>query len=351
MAEKPSGYRLEYASTSRAKCKGPRPCAGSTIDKGELRVGSMVDFRGNTSFAWRHWGCTTEKIISNMKNQFSESSELDGYEDLKPEDKQKVDTAWKSGHVAEEDIPQSARKPIVEGEEEDRVKPKKTTARGAKKASNSEGEAPAEKPKRSRKTKKATEEIEGEDAEDDAQGKPKKTTARKPRAKKAGTEQGDEAQADKEAKPKKRTMARKPREKEMENGQEDKATAPKRSSTKRALASKEKPAARKRIMKKNKDEDDDSGEDFTAAVAAVTDEESDAETGTAVEGDRAILRKKDADESLVLENGEKQEENRKKRKKPSSRSSVSKPSSKRFKSASNIAAKQNPEVIQEEAED
>ena len=91
---KKSGYRLEYASSARAKCNGeptsssllpilhtlnhiafhasfsrPRPeavcpskivyvsgfysrsrrCKGTAIGKGELRFGSLVDFRGNTS--------------------------------------------------------------------------------------------------------------------------------------------------------------------------------------------------------------------------------------------------------------------------------------------------------------
>jgi hypothetical protein len=85
MAEKPSGYRLEYALSARAKCKGHPPFIssfppllkpnrhnrpetmsrfvpstplisnpislflGTTIEKGQLRLGSLVDFRGNTS--------------------------------------------------------------------------------------------------------------------------------------------------------------------------------------------------------------------------------------------------------------------------------------------------------------
>lgn len=87
-ATKKSGYRLEYASSARAKCKGvfgltlspqsrrdvdffsfykgAKPCTGkkvsnacmkssymgflgTPIPKGTLRVGSIVDFRGNTN--------------------------------------------------------------------------------------------------------------------------------------------------------------------------------------------------------------------------------------------------------------------------------------------------------------
>ncbi|KDQ60104.1 hypothetical protein JAAARDRAFT_125962 [Jaapia argillacea MUCL 33604] len=155
---KKSGYRLEYATSARAKCKGPKPCAGTTITKGELRFGSLVDFRGHTNFAWRHWGCVTAKILSNAKANFSEASELDGYEELKPEDQAKIDKAWEDGKVADEDIPESARKPEGEaGGDDDEGKPKKKRApakpRGKKKADDEDGdeEEVKEKPKRTRK--------------------------------------------------------------------------------------------------------------------------------------------------------------------------------------------------------
>ena len=79
-----------------------------------------------------------------MKNSFGEGSELDGYEDLRPEDQAKVIKAWQDGHVAEEDIPESARKPA---DEEDAEKPKKKRAPAKKKAAESDGEA-VERPKR-----------------------------------------------------------------------------------------------------------------------------------------------------------------------------------------------------------
>ncbi|KAI0634798.1 poly polymerase and DNA-ligase Zn-finger region-domain-containing protein [Trametes polyzona] len=129
---KKSGYRLEYASSGRSKCNGPKPCKGTAIGKGELRFGSVVDFRGNTSFSWRHWGCVTSKIISNMKNAFDEADELDGFEDLKEEDQERVKKAWEEGHVAPEDVPETARKADgEEGEDDEEEKPKK--GRGKKK--------------------------------------------------------------------------------------------------------------------------------------------------------------------------------------------------------------------------
>ncbi|OCH87137.1 zf-PARP-domain-containing protein [Obba rivulosa] len=130
---KRGGYRLEYASSNRAKCKGPKPCAGTTIDKGELRLGTLVDIKGNTTFQWRHWGCVTPKIITNMKTIHEEAEELDGFENLTAEDQDKVVKAWEDGHVADEDIPDTARKPEAEanGDDEDEDKPKKK--RGSKK--------------------------------------------------------------------------------------------------------------------------------------------------------------------------------------------------------------------------
>lgn len=132
---KKSGYRLEYASSNRAKCKGPKPCQGTAIAKGELKFGSLVDFKGNTSFAWRHWGCVTEKILTNAKNSFEEADELDGFEELNEDDQEKIRKAWEEGHVAEEDVPESAKKAAGDDEESDgeEAKPKKRAAAKASK--------------------------------------------------------------------------------------------------------------------------------------------------------------------------------------------------------------------------
>ncbi|KAI0088892.1 hypothetical protein BDY19DRAFT_946638 [Irpex rosettiformis] len=150
---KKSGYRLEYATSARAKCKGPKPCSGTPITKGELRFGSLVDFRGNTSFSWRHWGCVTNKIITNMKKSFDEADELDGFDELSEEDQDRIRKAWQDGHVADEDIPDTARKPEKDEEEEDgKAKKKKKKGKSAKKTADededgdSDGEEEEEKP-------------------------------------------------------------------------------------------------------------------------------------------------------------------------------------------------------------
>ncbi|KAL7338233.1 hypothetical protein BJY59DRAFT_702015 [Rhodotorula toruloides] len=54
-------YRLEYAKLGTSKCKGAKPCHGNAIPKGSLRCGTLVTIQGNSSFAWRHWGCVTPK--------------------------------------------------------------------------------------------------------------------------------------------------------------------------------------------------------------------------------------------------------------------------------------------------
>ncbi|RXW17298.1 hypothetical protein EST38_g8556 [Candolleomyces aberdarensis] len=47
------GYRVGYAPTSRGFCKGPKPCAGTKVEKGSFRLGSLVEFQGKSSFAAR----------------------------------------------------------------------------------------------------------------------------------------------------------------------------------------------------------------------------------------------------------------------------------------------------------
>ncbi|KIM68259.1 hypothetical protein SCLCIDRAFT_1209678 [Scleroderma citrinum Foug A] len=212
------GYRVEYASSARAKCKGPKPCSGTAIVKGELRLGSLIDVRGATSYVWRHWGCVTPKIISNIKNSVGDVEDLDGFDELKDEDKDRLRHAFEEGKVADADIPASARKPVDEESE----KPKKKRA-------------PA---------KKAEADTEEGDEE-----KPKKAPARKPRAKKAPAASSEaEDGVESEEKPKKVRPAKK-------------------AAAKKAPAEKKAPV-KKRATKK-KEESEESGEDFAEAIADV----------------------------------------------------------------------------------
>ncbi|KAJ6516401.1 hypothetical protein C8R45DRAFT_243431 [Mycena sanguinolenta] len=146
---KKTGYRLEYASSGRAGCKGGKPCKGTHIAKGSLRFGSIVDFQGKTSFAWRHWGCVTSRVLENVKKVHDEAADLDGFDELSPEDQAKITKAWEVGHVDDEDIPDSARKDNDdEDDEDDEEKPKKKKAAPKKKkAAQDEDEEPKPKKK------------------------------------------------------------------------------------------------------------------------------------------------------------------------------------------------------------
>jgi hypothetical protein len=116
-----------------------------------------------------------------MKNTFESISDLDGYDDMNEDDQARLQTAWDSGHVADEDVPESARKP--EGEEEE--KPKKKAAPRKKKADADEDGDAEEKPKKKAapRKKKAETEEDGDEAEE----KPKKKAAPRKKAVKVGS--------------------------------------------------------------------------------------------------------------------------------------------------------------------
>jgi hypothetical protein len=71
-----------------------------------------------------------------FKTSFDNADELDGFEDLKGADQARVRKAWEEGKVAEEDIPETAKKlgDASEDEEKPEEKPKKKRAPPKKKA-------------------------------------------------------------------------------------------------------------------------------------------------------------------------------------------------------------------------
>lgn len=81
-----------------------------------------------------------------MKKSFDEADQLDGFEELSSPDQDKVRKAWDDGHVADEDIPETARKEGDEdGEEEDEEEEKPKKAAG-KKAADKGGKKEAKEP-------------------------------------------------------------------------------------------------------------------------------------------------------------------------------------------------------------
>ncbi|KAG6899853.1 hypothetical protein C0993_006197 [Termitomyces sp. T159_Od127] len=318
MAEKPSGYRLEYASSARAKCKG---------------------------IAWRHWGCTTTKILENMKKSFSSSSELDGYDDLRPEDKAKVDAAWEAGHVADEDIPESAKKPAGQENEDDEEKPKKKA--GAKKAKKDEDEdnKGTEKESRNQRVKKSKT-VGADDDTDRAQDEEKSKKASVTKKVKVRT-----------------------KNKDTESVGDGVEVVSKKKADKKPSEPKEKV---KRASKKDERDEDD--EDPTVAIDAVPPEEDDdvdknikpkkvpvkksvdKKEKVKRESKKLPLKKachnlQDFDEDQEMADAKDEpeadgEESIKKRKRPMSKASVSKPASKKAKPLSKT--KKSKEVVEED---
>ncbi|CAE6449647.1 unnamed protein product [Rhizoctonia solani] len=57
---------------------------------------------------WRHWGCTTARVLANLKSQTHSPGEIDGFNDLRDEDRERVQMALAMCRVAQEDIPATA---------------------------------------------------------------------------------------------------------------------------------------------------------------------------------------------------------------------------------------------------
>lgn len=127
---------------------------------------------------WKHWGCVTSKIIEKIRTQFSDATELDGFDELNDIDKSKIMKAYEEGHVADEDIPDSAKKPEGEEQPKQKAAAKKKTAKKDKDAAEDNEEQAEEKPKKKRAPKKKVEDnLDGED--EVAEEKPKKKRAPK----------------------------------------------------------------------------------------------------------------------------------------------------------------------------
>ncbi|KAJ5918738.1 zf-PARP-domain-containing protein [Penicillium verhagenii] len=105
-------HRFELASSNRAGCQN-KECkdAKEKIPKGSLRVGSWIDSEKIQAYMWRHWGCTTPRVIENIKKEWQENcsedkpdySRLDGYDELPVELQEKVRRALEQGHIDDED--------------------------------------------------------------------------------------------------------------------------------------------------------------------------------------------------------------------------------------------------------
>ena len=92
-------YRVEYAPSARASCKS-NVCGKQKIARGSLRFGTFANFGQFQSFQWRHWGCVTTRVISNLNQKYQSATEIDGYEDLDQCDQQRISLALEEGDLA-----------------------------------------------------------------------------------------------------------------------------------------------------------------------------------------------------------------------------------------------------------
>ncbi|KAJ5684057.1 PARP-type zinc finger-containing protein C2A9.07c [Penicillium maclennaniae] len=202
-------YRFEL-SNGRAGCQN-KECKDNAvkIPKGELRVGSWVESEKFQSYQWRHWGCTTPKVIENIANAWEEIrsnendySVLDGYEDLPDALQLKIRTALTQGHVADDDWKGDVEvnRPGCTGFRQRAPRGKNVKAEAThdqQKPTVEDSDAnddtePSEKPKT--KPKKATVKAVAESSNDaDASEKAKPKAKRAPRAKKAVVKEDSEA--------------------------------------------------------------------------------------------------------------------------------------------------------------
>ncbi|CAD6896676.1 unnamed protein product [Tilletia laevis] len=183
-------YRVEYASTGRAGCKGPKGCKDSgeanKIPKGALRFGTVVDINGNTTFMWRHFGCITDTICGHLAEKVGEPADLDGYEDLTEEDQKRIDYIFEHGAVPEAEVTPALREETKRKEaekeqkeaEKQRVKDEKAAAKQKVKGDKA-AEKQASTPKKRKKADvEADEEVQQEEeTKADDKGKAKSKAA------------------------------------------------------------------------------------------------------------------------------------------------------------------------------
>ncbi|KAL2854977.1 hypothetical protein BJY01DRAFT_204720 [Aspergillus pseudoustus] len=198
-------YRIEESPTNRAGCQN-KECkdAKIKIKKGEIRVGSWVDTEKVQAFMWRHWGCVTPKMLSNMNEVVGEGDDrdldlLDGYEDLSEENQEKLVRALDQGHVDDEDW-----KGDVEmnrpGKFGFRVRGGKKKAADASDEEKEKDEESEEKPKKASKPRKRSRFDVEEDEDEEEKPKPKRKATGYPKYVPPASDDDDEG-ADKERTP------------------------------------------------------------------------------------------------------------------------------------------------------
>ena len=184
-------YRVEICPNNRATCKNTECKTNKIIiPKGEIRFGTFITIQDHQSWSYKHWGCVTPQQIGNLQTELDgDPDNLDGYEELPDDVKQKIARALQQGHVDDEDWRGDVElnRPGMKGY---RVKtPKKK--READDEDGADIESPSKGKGKGKGKKRAKKEVDDDEDEGDV---PKK---KKPRgkAKKEVDEDEDEPEA------------------------------------------------------------------------------------------------------------------------------------------------------------
>ncbi|RDB25140.1 DNA repair protein rad5 [Hypsizygus marmoreus] len=98
--------------STRAKCHGPPPCNGTPMAVGTLRYGHTITGEYGETVEWRHWGCVTPAILSQLAMLTMGS--ISGFQGLTPQDQQKIRLAISLRRIDPADVPESAKaKPVT----------------------------------------------------------------------------------------------------------------------------------------------------------------------------------------------------------------------------------------------
>ncbi|KAK9823336.1 hypothetical protein WJX72_002025 [[Myrmecia] bisecta] len=168
-------YSIEYAKSGRAGCKAGKSCTDKTIKQGDLRLGTTYDSGAFVGTSWRHWLCTTPKVLSNIGSVDC----LEGFNALTEADKFMVNEAFQHGRVEKPDAePAEDTAQPSSPKEAKPAKAKKPTKKEQAAAKAEEEEKPAKKARKPTKKQQeaaAAEESEEEESEEEeAKPAPKK---------------------------------------------------------------------------------------------------------------------------------------------------------------------------------
>ncbi|KAJ3175237.1 hypothetical protein HDU87_006319 [Geranomyces variabilis] len=194
------------------------------VEKGELRWGTSFEpSTGNPMTKYKHWHCVTTKVLNNVKAKIDSAEDLNGFDSLTDEDKEKIKSAWDAGEMPPKPAPAEASEDDAQDEGNGL---RKSKPRGAKTAAAAKKEAAAAKkePAKRKKTKADEEDKESaEGTESDEESKPKnKKAAPKKKESAEGTE------SDEESKPKKKKAAPKKKAAAAAKAPAKKKAAPKK---------------------------------------------------------------------------------------------------------------------------